>query len=105
MAERGREKGRRTAAETEREASLARSGTDGGTRKRGPETARSRTVRLARGHRSECRERSEKSANVEKRSKVTFGRSADRRDDDDDDEREREREKEREVERRISTLA
>lgn len=38
MAERGREKGRRTAARTEREA-LARSGTDGGTRIHGPETA------------------------------------------------------------------
>lgn len=80
MAERGREKGRRTAAETEREA-LARSGTDGGTRK--PETA----VRLARG----IAQSGEKGAKrARRRGAVTFGRSTGRRDDD-DDERERDR--------------
>lgn len=60
MAERGREKGRRTAAETEREA-LARSGTDGGYQTNA-------APKLQESHRRKCREREiEKCENGEKK--------------------------------------
>jgi len=79
MAERGREKGRRTAADTERKA-LARSGTDrsGNQKKRWPqETAAGvNTVSLARGI-AWSAERGAKRA-IKRRGMVTFDGSASR---------------------------
>lgn len=89
MAERGREKGRRTAAGTERE---ARSGTDTAVPENAiPKLLQESHCEIDAPDRLKRRERNEKSA-TKRKGAVTFGRSTGRRDDD-DDERERKRER------------
>lgn len=69
MAERGREKGRRTAADTERE-ELARSGTDrsGYQKTAAPKLLQESRRAIGARDRLRCRERSEKNDDKEKRS-------------------------------------